>query len=77
MAFVSDSINILQEFYRVTFRKKIYETIDELKKDLNERLHYYNNERTHEGKMCCGRTPVETLVDSKRIWMEIYKLNLT
>lgn len=61
---------ILQEFYQVTFRKKIYETIDELQKDLDEWLQYYNNERTHQGKMCCGRTPMQTLVDSKQIWME-------
>lgn len=61
---------ILQEFYQVTFRKKIYETIDELQKDLDEWLQYYNNERTHQGKMCCGRTPIQTLVDSKQIWME-------
>jgi len=32
---------ILQEFYQVTFRKKIYETIDELQKDLDEWLQYY------------------------------------
>ena len=61
---------ILQEFYQVTFRKKIYETIDELQKDLDEWLQYYNNERTHQGKMCCGRTPMQTLMDSKHIWME-------
>jgi transposase InsO family protein len=61
---------ILQEFYQVTFRKKIYETIEELQKDLDEWLQYYNNERTHQGKMCCGRTPIQTLMDSKTIWME-------
>ncbi|HHW7525663.1 TPA: IS481 family transposase, partial [Mannheimia haemolytica] len=29
-----------------------------------------NHHRTHQGKMCCGRTPMETLVDGKRIWAE-------
>jgi len=24
-----------------------------------------NTERTHQGKMCCGRTPLETLQDGK------------
>ncbi|HAT8743669.1 TPA: IS481 family transposase, partial [Legionella pneumophila] len=52
---------ILQEFYQVTFRKKIYESIDELQKDLDEWMDYYNNQRTHQGKMCCGRTPMQTL----------------
>lgn len=61
---------ILQEFYQVTLRKKIYETIDELQNDLDEWLQYYNNERTHQGKMCCGRTPIQTLVDGKQLWKE-------
>lgn len=61
---------ILQEFYQVTFRKKIYQDIEELQKDLDEWLKYYNYERTHQGKMCCGRTPSDTLHDGKRIWME-------
>ena len=63
---------ILQEFYRVTFRKKIYEDIDELQKDLDDWLSYYNNERTHQGKMGCGRTPMETLINGKPIWQEKY-----
>lgn len=68
---------ILQEFYQVTFRKKIYETLDELQKDLDDWLSYYNNERTHQGKMCCGRTPIETLLDGKKIWAEkVDNLNL-
>lgn len=61
---------ILQEFYQVTFRKKLYGDIDELQKDLDEWINYYNNERTHQGKMCCGRTPIETLNDGKTIWQE-------
>lgn len=61
---------ILQEFYQVTFRKKIYETIEALQKDLDEWLQYYNNKRTHQGKMCCGRTPIQTLIDGKQLWKE-------
>lgn len=61
---------ILQEFYQVTFRKKIYSNIEELQKDLDEWLDYYNNERTHQGKMCCGRTPLATLEDGKSLWEE-------
>lgn len=45
---------ILQEFYQVTFRKKIYESIDELQKDLDEWMDYYNNQRTHQGKCVVG-----------------------
>jgi len=61
---------ILQEFYQVTFRKKIYTDMDALQKDLDEWLVYYNNERTHQGKMCCGRTPMATLADGQKIWQE-------
>lgn len=61
---------ILQEFYQVTFRKKVYGDINALQVDLDEWLHYYNNERTHQGKMCCGRTPMATLEDGKQIWQE-------
>ncbi|EGR3037816.1 transposase, partial [Vibrio parahaemolyticus] len=61
---------ILNEFYQVTFRKKLYGSMEELQKDLDEWMDYYNNHRTHQGKMCCGRTPVETLEDGKLIWAE-------
>ena len=30
----------------------------------------YNNERTHQGKVCEGRTPMQTLEDGKEIWKE-------
>jgi transposase InsO family protein len=61
---------ILQEFYQVTFRKKLYGTIEELQNDLDQWLDYYNNQRTHQGKICCGRTPMETLESGKQIWQE-------
>lgn len=61
---------ILNEFYQVTFRKKLYGDLDTLQSDLDECMAHYNNERTHQGKMCNGRTPMETLLDGKRIWAE-------
>ncbi|MGH7746252.1 MAG: IS481 family transposase [Candidatus Dormibacteria bacterium] len=68
---------ILDEFYKITFRKKIYSALDELQKDLDDWLVHYNNERTHQGKMCCGRTPMDTFLDGKRIWQErVDSLNL-
>lgn len=68
---------ILDEFYKITFRKKIYTKLDDLQKDLDDWVHYYNHNRTHQGKMCCGRTPIETLLDGKKIWQEkVDSLNL-
>lgn len=61
---------ILNEFYAVAFRKKIYTTIEELQSDLDAWIDSYNHERTHQGKMCCGRTPMATFEDGKRICRE-------
>jgi transposase InsO family protein len=61
---------ILQEFYQVAFRRKIYRSIEELQADLDDWIAYYNNERTHQGKMCCGRTPMQTLTDGKEAWRD-------
>lgn len=68
---------ILEEFYQVAFRKKIYNSIDELQKDLDDWVVHYNHERTHQGKMCCGRTPMETFLDGKVHWInKVDSLNL-
>ena len=47
---------VLQEFYQIAFRKKVYRQLEEIQKDLDAWMHTYNHERTHQGKMCCGRT---------------------
>ena len=68
---------ILDEFYRVAFRTKIYAGIDQLQRDLDQWIDHYNTERTHEGKMCCGRTPYATMLAGKEIWNEkVTALNL-
>jgi transposase InsO family protein len=61
---------ILNEFYQVAFRKKIYSTLEELQSDLDAWIETYNHERTHQGKMCCGRTPMATFDDGKTICQE-------
>lgn len=61
---------ILQEFYQVTFRKNLYQNITQLQADLDQWLNDYNTQRTHQGKMCCGRTPFETMLEGKQIWKE-------
>lgn len=49
-------------------QRKIYRSIEELQIDLDDWLHYYNHDRTHQGKMCCGRIPIQTLIDAKEVW---------
>lgn len=61
---------LLHEFYQVAFRKKIYRTLEELQLDLDDWLRRYNEERTHQGKQCCGRTPMQTLLDGRVYAME-------
>ena len=61
---------VLNEFYKVTFRKKIYSDIETLQIDLDEYIQKYNNERTHQGKRCQGKTPMETFLDGKIIFNE-------
>jgi len=51
---------LLDEFYRVALRKKIYTGIEELQADLDEFLVWYNTKRTNQGRHCQGRTPMET-----------------
>ena len=55
---------ILNEFYQTTFRKKIYRTIEELQQDLDVWIKLYNEERSHQGKWCYGKTPMRTFLDS-------------
>jgi transposase InsO family protein len=61
---------VLNEFYRVAFRKKVYSDLESLQVDLDEFLVYYNNERTHQGKRCQGRTPMGTFLVGKRLFAE-------
>ena len=55
---------VLDEFYRVAFRKKIYRTIDELQTDLDAWVVEYNHQRPHQGRWCYGKTPIQTLIDA-------------
>jgi len=42
--------------------------IEELQHNLDDWMVYYNSARTHQGKMCCGRTPMQTLIDGREVW---------
>ena len=38
--------------------------IDELQQDLDNWMQHYNQERTHSGKYCYGKTPMVTFLDA-------------
>jgi len=58
---------VLNEFYQIAFRKKIYSSIEELQQDVDQWIKDYNEERTHSGKYCYGKTPMQTFLDSLSI----------
>jgi transposase InsO family protein len=61
---------IQDEFYAIVFRKRIFNTLDDLQAELDEWIHWYNHERTHEGKYCFGKTPWQTFMESKYLAFE-------
>ena len=61
-----DRRKVLQEIRQMRFFRTLQERLPkELKLEKIVTI-----ERTHQGKMCCGRTPMDTLVDGKQIWKE-------
>jgi transposase InsO family protein len=55
---------ILDEFYRIAFRKKVYGSIAELQADLDDWIRTYNEDRPHQGRWCFGKTPMRTFLDA-------------
>jgi transposase InsO family protein len=58
---------VQEEFYSTAFRKRLYASLEQLQADLDEWLREYNEERTHSGKYCYGKTPLQTFLDSRRL----------
>ena len=52
---------VLDEFFRIAFRKKLYESVEVLQVDLDAWLVHYNTERPHQGYRNQGRRPIETI----------------
>ena len=61
---------IQDEFYAIVFRKRMFNTLEELQVELDEWIYWYNHERTHEGKYCFGKTPWQTFMESKPLAFE-------
>jgi transposase InsO family protein len=58
---------ILNDFLRVAFRKTLYTDLESLQRDLDEYLEIYNTQRSHQGKRCDGKTPMETFLEGKAL----------
>ena len=61
---------VLNEFYRVAFRKHFYRTVDALQTDLDAFMADYNGTRPHQGRWCYGKTPMQTFLESVRLAKE-------
>lgn len=61
---------IQDEFYSIVFRKKLFTSIEELQQELDTWINWYNQERTHSGKHCYGKTPWDTFIQSKHLALE-------
>ena len=55
---------VLQEFYQVAFRKRIYTSLEQLQADLDTWITGYNEQRLHQGRWCYGKTPMQTFLDT-------------
>jgi transposase InsO family protein len=58
------------ECYSLLFRKKLYQSLEELQTDVDEWVRKYNEERPHSGRYCYGKTPWQTFLDSKHLALE-------
>jgi hypothetical protein len=61
---------LLDEFYRVAFRKRLYGSIAQLQADLDDWVRAYNTDRPHQGRWCFGKTLLQTFVDTLPIARE-------
>jgi len=55
---------IKNEFYASAFRRKLYHSMEQLQEDVDNWIEQYNRERTHSGKYCYGKTPMQTFIES-------------
>jgi len=55
---------IKNEFYASAFRRKLYRSMEEIQIDVDAWVETYNAERTHSGKYCYGKTPLQTFIES-------------
>ena len=61
---------ILNEYYRVAFRRKLYGSLAKLQADADAWVEAFNEECPHQGRWCFGKTPMQTWRDSIEIAKE-------
>jgi transposase InsO family protein len=61
---------MLEEFYQVAFRKKVYDSLEALQADADNWIRSYNEERPHSGRYCYGKTPMQTFLDARQLALD-------
>jgi transposase InsO family protein len=61
---------IQNEFYASAFRRKLYTSLEQLQADVDVWMEGYNAERTHSGKYCYGKTPLQTFLESAKLALD-------
>jgi len=54
---------VKEEFFQLAFRRTVYESLDQLQRDLDRYLEFYNRQRAHQGYRTQGRTPYQAFLD--------------
>lgn len=54
---------LLDEHFRIMGRKKWYESVEEMQKDLDAYFVFYNTKRPHQGRNMNGRTPETVFIE--------------
>jgi transposase InsO family protein len=61
---------IQNEFYASAFRRRLYTSLEQLQADVDVWMESYNAERTHSGKYCYGKTPLQTFLESATLALD-------
>jgi transposase InsO family protein len=61
---------IQNEFYASAFRRRLYTSLEQLQADVDAWMESYNAERTHSGKYCYGKTPLQTFMESAKLALD-------
>ncbi len=57
---------MLDEFFRVKMREKVYSSLESLQTDFDQWLQFYNEQRPHLGYRNHGKKPMERILDFKK-----------
>jgi transposase InsO family protein len=60
-------LTILEECWRPAFSRSLAPRITALKRDLDEYLDYYNNDRAHTGRLTQGRVPADIVFGARKM----------